>query len=76
MWRKESNQTKQNKQSIHNEYINLVFKSSVLAPNHITVNYLQFALYRKKKFIDNFQINPYQDNSAVPLWPDCVLWKS
>ena len=65
MGRKESNQT--NEQSSHIEYINLVSKSSVLAPNHITVNYLHFALSIETEIIDNFQINPYQDNSAVPL---------
>ena len=65
MGRKESDQT--NKQSSHIEYINLVSKSSVLAPNHITVNYLHFALSIETEIIDNFQFNPYQDNSAVPL---------
>ena len=30
--------------SIHNEYIKLVLKSSVLAPNHIAINYMHFAL--------------------------------
>ena len=32
------------KMSIHNEYITLFLKSSVLAPNHITVKCLHFAL--------------------------------
>ena len=33
--------------------LNLVLKSSVSAPNHITLYYLLW----KQKFIDNFQIN-------------------
>ena len=41
------------------------------APNHITVNYMHFALIDntnwKQKFIDNLKIKPYKDNSAVPL---------
>ena len=30
----------------------------------------------KSKCIDDFQIKSYKSNSAVPLWPVCVLWKS
>ena len=53
---------------------NWFWKISVIAPNHITVNYLDFALISMEtKFIDNFQ---YKDNYAVPLRPDCVLWES
>ena len=58
--------------SIHNEYL----KNSVLAPNHITVNYLHFALISMEiEIIDSFQIKPYKNNYAVPLLPDRVLWK-
>ena len=28
------------------------------------------------EFFDNFHIKPYKYNYVVPLWLDCVLWKS
>ena len=51
--------------SLQNKLINLVLKSSVSAPNHITVIYLLFALIDMETEIltDNFQIKSYTDNS-------------
>ena len=47
---------------------NLVLENSVITPNGITVYYLQFALFLwNQKCIDNFQIKPQLDNSAVTL---------
>ena len=48
--------------------MNLALVNCETAPNGITVYYLQFALFPgKQKCIDNFQIKPQLDNSALTL---------